>query len=157
MKYANLASLIFGMVFTIPSGAAQAADAAGLKILTIPVAHHNRAMKASVMYPANDGADSIFGENPVFFGTPVRENATLEPGKHPVILFSHGWGGNYTRMGWLTAGFGRKRGDCSFGQPSQQHNARPPVSECPQSLDAGAGLVGGTRLRVARSRAGGFD
>ena len=30
------------------------------------------------------------------------------PGKHPLILLSHGWGGNFTRMGWLSAGLAAK-------------------------------------------------
>ncbi|MEM1264541.1 MAG: hypothetical protein AAGI50_00835, partial [Pseudomonadota bacterium] len=40
----------------------------------------------------------------VFYGTPIQRDADISPGRHPVILLSHGWGGNYGRMAWLSAG-----------------------------------------------------
>lgn len=99
MKY-----LAFALVLLMPANAAVAADAVGLTSLTIPAGHDDRTMKMSIIFPAEGGAETVIGENPVFFGTTVRAQARPLPGKHPVILLSHGWGGNFTRMAWLSAG-----------------------------------------------------
>ncbi len=96
--------LLIALALFMPVNAAVAADTVGLITLSIPATHHGRDIKMSVMYLAEAGAETMLGENPVFFGTTVHEHAKPLPGKHPVILLSHGWGGNYTRMGWLGAG-----------------------------------------------------
>lgn len=100
--------LIIALALFMPIDAAVAADTVGLTTLSIPAAHHGRDVKMAVMYPGEGGTETVFGENPVFFGTAVNEHAKPVPGKHPVILLSHGWGGNYVRMGWLGAGLAAK-------------------------------------------------
>lgn len=100
--------LVFALAFIMPVNAAIAADAVGLTTLSIPAAHHGRDIKMGVMFPGEGGTETVLGENPVFFGTTVHENAKPSPGKHPVILLSHGWGGNYVRMSWLGAGLTAK-------------------------------------------------
>jgi predicted dienelactone hydrolase len=69
-----------------------------------PAAHHTRSIETAIFYPAQGGTEVMIGENAVFYGTPIAKNATPLPGRHPVILLSHGWGGNYKRMGWLSNG-----------------------------------------------------
>ena len=103
MKY-----LIVTLVLLMRTTAAFAADAVGVTNLEIPTAHHDRPMKMSVMFPAEGGVETVLGENPVFFGTTLRDHAEPLPGKYPVILMSHGWGGNYMRMAWLGAGLAAK-------------------------------------------------
>ena len=100
--------LIVTLALLMRATAAFAADAVGVFNLEIPTAHHDRPMKMSVMFPAKGGVETVFGENPVFFGTTLREQADPLPGKYPVILMSHGWGGNYMRMAWLGAGLAAK-------------------------------------------------
>ncbi|MCU0827731.1 MAG: hypothetical protein MUE52_10080 [Tabrizicola sp.] len=68
------------------------------------VAHHDDTMARAVFFPATGGTRVMMGENAVFYGVAVAEGATPEPGPHPTILLSHGWGGNYKRMGWLISG-----------------------------------------------------
>lgn len=96
------------LAFLAGTNAAFAADLVGFDAVSIPAAHHGHDMKVSIMYPAEGGTEMLLGDNPVFYGTPVHEHAKVLPGKHPVILFSPGWGGNYARMGWLTAGLAAK-------------------------------------------------
>jgi predicted dienelactone hydrolase len=100
--------LIVALALLMRATAAFAAEAVGVTTLEIPTAHHDRPMKMSVMFPAKDGVETVLGENPVFFGTTLRDHAEPLPGKYPVILMSHGWGGNYTRMAWLGAGLAAK-------------------------------------------------
>jgi predicted dienelactone hydrolase len=76
----------------------------GLKLLSISASHQSSEIQVAIMYPSQGGVSRPFGENGVFFGVPVHDYAAIVPGKYPVILMSHGWGGNFARMGWLSAG-----------------------------------------------------
>jgi len=100
--------ILVTLALTISALAAPAADPVGLTKLSIPAAHHDRPVKTLVFFPAEGGTETVLGENPVFFGTTVHEDARLLPGKHPLILLSHGWGGNAVRMAWLEAGLAAK-------------------------------------------------
>ncbi|MGJ8617309.1 MAG: hypothetical protein ACSHWS_10740, partial [Sulfitobacter sp.] len=81
-----------------------AAQNIGLVELTIAAPHHDHDMQMAVMFPTVGQQHTLFAENAVFYGTAVAQNATPVPGRHPVVLLSHGWGGNYARMAWLGAG-----------------------------------------------------
>ncbi len=82
-----------------------AAEAAGFRNVTIPAEHHGRNMSGALWYPSASGGEAIsFGENGVFFGTAVLDGARMAEGPFPVILASHGLGGNIGALGWLTAG-----------------------------------------------------
>jgi predicted dienelactone hydrolase len=100
--------LILALALILPVNAARAAEAVGLASLEIPAAHHDRPVKTLVFFPVKGGTEIVLGDNPVFFGTKVQEHATPLPGKHPLILMSHGWGGNAVRMAWLEAGLAAK-------------------------------------------------
>jgi predicted dienelactone hydrolase len=76
----------------------------GLQLYSIPALHHNSDIEVAVLYPSEGGTSRPFGENAVFYGVPVHDYAKAAPGKYPIILMSHGWGGNFARMGWLSAG-----------------------------------------------------
>lgn len=76
----------------------------GIREDSIAVAHHTRPVDRAIFFPATGGIPAMLGKNPVFYGVPVAESATPEAGPHPTILLSHGWGGNYKRMGWLIKG-----------------------------------------------------
>jgi predicted dienelactone hydrolase len=83
---------------------AMADNAPGLIERNIYAPHHVRQMSMAVWYPAEKGAIERFAENPVFQGGDVRRDAQPLPGKHPVILMSHGMGGSYLSMNWLASG-----------------------------------------------------
>ena len=82
-----------------------AAEPAGFRSLVIPAEHHGREMSGGLWYPSAGGGRIVsFGENAVFRGTPVLEDARMAEGRFPVILASHGLGGHIGALGWLTAG-----------------------------------------------------
>lgn len=94
--------LVFAALATLAAASADAAT--GVTFIETPARHHARPIDTAIFYPASAGTGTAMGENGVFHGTPVAENAPAQPGPHPLILLSHGWGGNYRRMSWLGAG-----------------------------------------------------
>ena len=85
-----------------------AAAPPGYRALIIPAEHHGREMSGALWYPsAGDGRRVFHGENGVFHGTEVLDGARMAGGRFPVIVASHGLGGNIGALGWLTAGLAR--------------------------------------------------
>lgn len=79
------------------------ATSVGLQHITLPdMAPSTRTLSVAVMYPTvASGPVSTIAENPVFIGHEMVENAPIEPGAHPVVLLSHGMGGNWRNQLWL--------------------------------------------------------
>ena len=50
-----------------------------------------------------DGRAFEFADSAVFHGVTVVEEATIQDGVHPVVLLSHGMGGNIRSLAWLAA------------------------------------------------------
>ena len=92
------------LAMLLPLHGALADEPPGLVTLEIFAPHHGRAMEMAVWYPGEDGKETVFAENPVFKGGMVRQGATPQPGKHPVVLLSHGMGGTYLSLNWLASG-----------------------------------------------------
>lgn len=68
-------------------------------------AHRARPIAASVLYPAaNPTYRAPIGDNPVFQPTMVFMGPAIAEGRHPLVLLSHGSGGNSDGLGWLSAG-----------------------------------------------------
>ncbi|SMX27557.1 Alpha/beta hydrolase family protein [Pelagimonas phthalicica] len=71
--------------------------------------HRAWPIAASVWYPA--GSKTYFariGDNPIWHGMPVLQAPRVAEGKHPLILFSHGSGGNMDGMAWLLSGLAQE-------------------------------------------------
>lgn len=98
----KLTTLTLALALSI--GTEIAAQDVGLIELTIAAPHHNQDMQMAVMFPAVGQQQTMFADNAVFYGTPVFKDAEPVPGQYPVVVLSHGWGGNYARMAWLSAG-----------------------------------------------------
>lgn len=85
------------------------ADPVGLTDLAVSAPHRARDLDAVVWYPASSGAPvAIWGENPVFEGDPVSRDAPVAGRGRPVVLLSHGLGGNLRGMGWLAHGLAER-------------------------------------------------
>ena len=83
---------------------AQAADLAGYTTTQISATHRALPIKTHIWYPAQkDGNQIQLGKNIAFHGTLVRAGATPKVGSHPVVLLSHGSGGNAAGIGWIAA------------------------------------------------------
>jgi predicted dienelactone hydrolase len=105
MKHA--ASLILSISLAFASQAL-AGEAPGLMERNIPAPHHGRIMPLAVWYPATEGATETFAENPICFGGTVRRDAPPSPGKHPLVVLSHGMGGTYLSLNWLASGLAER-------------------------------------------------
>lgn len=57
-----------------------------------------------IWYPAQPGGRAVtVGGNGVFHGTPAGRDAPHAGGKHPLVMMSHGAGGNAGQFGWIAA------------------------------------------------------
>ena len=85
--------------------AAFADNIPGFARITLDAAHRDTSIEGTVWYLAGAGGEPLlFGENPVFVGVPVREDAAVVGGRYPVVLLSHGLGSRFRTLAWLAAG-----------------------------------------------------
>ena len=62
-----------------------------------------------IWYPTDDDRpNELIGQNALFSGHYVRPNAQPKSGAHPVVVFSHGSGGNALQVGWLAEALAEK-------------------------------------------------
>lgn len=85
-------------------GIAQAGQV-GVQQTTFDVAQA-RPLETVIWYPASSRGSKtvpteILGDNPVFKGIPVLNDAPIAAGQHPVALLSHGYRGNWRNLNWL--------------------------------------------------------
>ncbi|EJS92365.1 alpha/beta hydrolase family protein [Pectobacterium wasabiae] len=74
----------------------------GFQQITLADGVNNRSLDVAVFYPASSSQQAtIIGENVVFPGIAVSKSAAPESGEHPLIVVSHGYGGNWLNQLWL--------------------------------------------------------
>jgi len=91
------------LVLTLTGQVALAGTAVGFKQIEQAEKGNDRSLKISLWYPANGAvtkAETV-GENPVFYGLTVKPDVLAAPGKHPLVLLSHGYGGSWRNLNWL--------------------------------------------------------
>lgn len=67
--------------------------------------HRARPIAASIWYPAeNPTYRAPVGDGPIFDPTFAFIGPAIADGEHPLVLLSHGSGGNSDSLGWLTSG-----------------------------------------------------
>ena len=77
----------------------------GFDRLAVDAPHRPRPLEAAVWYPAASETYTVpLGANPAFVGTKVQVGPAVQPGPHPLVILSHGSGGNIENLGWLAAG-----------------------------------------------------
>lgn len=97
MKTALSAAIAFGI-----TASAAFSNPAGYTPFGVDAPHHGRGMIGAIWYPsAGDGRAFQFADSPVFHGVTVVEEATVLDGTHPVVVLSHGMGGNVRSLTWL--------------------------------------------------------
>lgn len=85
------------------------ANPAGYSPFGVEAEHHGRGMVGAIWYPSKgDGRAFTFADSPVFYGMIVVEESTLQDGVHPVVVLSHGMGGNIRSLAWLATGLAEK-------------------------------------------------
>ncbi|WP_413734063.1 alpha/beta hydrolase family protein [Sodalis sp. RH21] len=88
----------------IPLGAVAQTDAAavGFNLSVLPAKDGYPAIDMAVWYPAyGEGTPRLVGDNAVFVGMAVAVDARPRPGRHPLAVISHGFGGNWRNQLWL--------------------------------------------------------
>ena len=84
---------------------AQAESLPGYDRFDLTAAHRARPVAGFLWYPAAGPTyRSKIGDGPVFAPTPAFMAPAVLQGRHPLVLLSHGSGGNADALGWLAAG-----------------------------------------------------
>lgn len=104
MKHFAL-SIALGLTAT----SAMAQDLAGYEPVAFPVSYQDNLVTGALWYPSTGGGSAeTIGENGVFYGTQVQAGGAIAAGTFPVVLVSHGLGGNIRTLSWLTAGLAER-------------------------------------------------
>ncbi|MCB6178917.1 hypothetical protein LHP98_12345 [Rhodobacter sp. Har01] len=86
------------------SATVASADPAGYSALGFDAPHHGRGVMGAIWYPTGGpGRTFLFADSPVFAGVSVVEEAPVRDGLHPVVVLSHGMGGNIRSLAWLAS------------------------------------------------------
>ena len=81
----------------------------GYQTATLQVPHRDVFLNLFIWYPTDDDRPTkLMGQNALFYGHYVRPNAKPKSGTHPVVVFSHGSGGNALQVGWLAEALAEK-------------------------------------------------
>lgn len=84
---------------------AEADTLPGYDRFDLTAAHRALPIAGSLWYPAAGPTyRAKVGDGPIFEPTPAFMAPALAAGKHPLVLLSHGSGGNADQIGWLSAG-----------------------------------------------------
>lgn len=82
---------------------AQPAQIVGYSSTPVQGQHRSTPSIVQIFYPAEEHSVEpvLVGHNALFYGIWVRKDAPAVPGARPVVLLSHGSGGNAERLGWI--------------------------------------------------------
>ena len=156
--------------------AASRADRAariGVRAFEARAPHRDAPLDVTLWYPAEAGGTAeLVGDNGVFVGSSARRDAPLRTGRHPLVLLSHGGGGNARQYGWIAnrlvaAGFvvaapdhpGSTTGDASAREAVAVWNRPADVSAVLTALLADGALaraIDPARVGVLGFSAGGY-
>lgn len=76
----------------------------GFQSTTLPDAQNNRPLEMVVWYPSTTtDTPKLIADTIVFFGNPAVPDAPPTAGEHPLVVISHGNGGNWINQAWLAS------------------------------------------------------
>ncbi|WP_417684510.1 alpha/beta hydrolase family protein [Roseibium sp.] len=102
---AGLAALLFAQSMNESHGV----ELPGYDRFDIRSAHRSQLMQASVWYPAGSRTYAVpVGDSPLFHGTRALIGPKIAEGKYPLVVLSHGSGGNMDNLGWLSSGLAQR-------------------------------------------------
>ncbi|MFV1851146.1 MAG: alpha/beta hydrolase family protein [Thalassospira sp.] len=106
MKHVTSAlTVAFGLFAGLSSIPAHAGgDLAGYDRFDVDAAHRSRPLAASIWYPADTFIyRAPVNKSAIWKSIDAYIGAAIEPGKHPLVVLSHGSGGNMDAIGWLSS------------------------------------------------------
>ncbi|VVN40305.1 hypothetical protein PS662_05422 [Pseudomonas fluorescens] len=81
----------------------------GFQSSTLQDAHNDRSLEMVVWYPgATTATAQLIGDDAVFVGASAVRNAPPAAGKHPLLVLSHGYRGNWSNQIWLASALAHK-------------------------------------------------
>jgi predicted dienelactone hydrolase len=81
----------------------------GFQSSTLPDSQNDRSLEMVVWYPsATTSAMQMIGDDVVFVGAPAVRDAPPAAGKHPLLVLSHGYRGNWSNQIWLASALTQK-------------------------------------------------
>ena len=93
--------ILAALILLLPCAAA--ADPVGYREIDLPATTTQRALHVTMWYPAQATVTAPIGDNPVFVGFAAAQGAPPSPGKHRLVVLSHGYGASAKNLGWLAA------------------------------------------------------
>ena len=79
-------------------------NAIGFQTATLPDTQNSRPLQLAVWYPATTTATpELIADNAVFIGARAVPDAPPANGEHPLVVLSHGYGGNWGNQVWLAS------------------------------------------------------
>ncbi|NJO32899.1 MAG: prolyl oligopeptidase family serine peptidase [Rhodospirillales bacterium] len=145
----------------------------GIAYGTAPAPLRRDGIEFHIWYPASPGGKTVtVGGNGVFHGTPAGRGAPPAGGAYPVILMSHGAGGNAGQFGWMASALaaqgyvvvlpnhpGSTSGNASAPEALRIWERPQDISAVLDALEADAGLypyMDLSRVGVLGFSAGGY-
>lgn len=101
----------FGALFLICLTASALADdnPVGFHSSTLANSHNDRALEMVVWYPsATTATTQLIADDAVFVGASAVRDAPPAAGKHPLVVLSHGYRGNWSNQIWLASALAHK-------------------------------------------------
>ena len=104
-EVAGIAVLVIFAATMLDTDLRPAPDSApGYRIVQVPTPSRDRDIEVHIWYPTATAATStLFGQNALFYGFHAIADAEPVAKSLPILLISHGSGGNAERLGWLAA------------------------------------------------------
>lgn len=102
-KISRLAAMT--VLWTTTAACAAELDLPGYDRFTLQSNHRTKPIEASIWYPAKTKTHkTLIGDNAIFYGKSVYTGAAIAEGKYPLVIISHGSGGNMDGLAWLSSG-----------------------------------------------------
>jgi len=81
----------------------------GFQVSTLADPNNERSLEMVVWYPsATTATPKVIDDNPVFFSDLAVRDAPPAVGEHPLVVLSHGFGGNWGNQVWLASALARQ-------------------------------------------------
>jgi predicted dienelactone hydrolase len=98
-SFKNLLTVLF---IVTSSTTVLAAETVGVRTMSVASPERGKDLDVTVWYPSQaDGLPATIGDNRIFVGEPALRDASLQKGRFPLVLLSHGSGSRVEGMTWI--------------------------------------------------------